>query len=108
MDSPIGVDFENEGKKPWRPENWDEIVKDAFKKHNMETALFSHRYVADFIASAMLEALKKDGTYLHNTGTMPYGFVLGRSLKLGEKGWLVFIPEEEKNGKTQRQRMPCE
>ena len=48
-------------------------------------------------ADAILEALKREGEYLHNTGLSPYGYVLVRSLKRGEKGYLIFIPGKNLN-----------
>ena len=45
-------------------------------------------------ADAMLEGLKKEGQFVNNDGSQPYGLVLGRSIKRNEKGYLVFIPEE--------------
>ena len=93
----------------YKPDDWDEKKKRAVSEKGMlppQTEfpvvipsslawemLKAQLYEAG--ADAMLESLKKNGEYLHNTGTMPYGYVLGRSLKLGDKGWLVFIPEEK-------------
>ena len=40
-------------------------------------------------ADAMLGKLKEAGTYIR-------GYGMGVSLTLGEKGWVVFIPDEER------------
>jgi len=48
---------------------------------------------------ATVEALKEDGQFVNNDETQPYGCVLARSLKRGEKGWLVFIPDESSGGR---------
>ncbi len=78
-----------------RPDGWDadEGAHNALRDNNswLED---EHTACYEAGADAMLEGLKKDGEYIHNNGLSPYGFVLGRTIKRGEKGYLAFIPEE--------------
>ena len=78
-----------------RPKNWENDKFHCLMQLTKGGGTHADVYeVYEAGADAILKALVSDGKYLHNTGTMPYGYVLGRSLKLGEKGWLVFIPDE--------------
>lgn len=81
----------------WRPEGWKNPY---FRSGDFGDGQISWNEQPEFStfeagADAMLEALKKEATYLKNDGTAPYGYVLGKILKLAEKGWLVFIPDED-------------
>jgi len=82
----------------WRPDNWKEIIDKLEQSKLAEPHQEIFQGYCEGLedgADAMLKALKDKAEYLHNTGTMPYGYALGKSLKLGEKGWLVFIEDEE-------------
>jgi hypothetical protein len=87
----------------WRPEGWKtpNIVALKEVKAGLVTA-DQVRYLTEQEckayeagADALLEALKKDGQFVNNDGLKPYGMVLARSLKRGEKGWLAFIPDKD-------------
>ena len=63
-----------------RPDGWDEIRQ----------RLGSDRPSFEAGADAILEALKRNGKY-----TDGKALTLSINVQPGEKGWLVFIPEEE-------------
>ena len=84
----------------WRPKRWAHNRSEYFE-HNQSVKSHHKTRQKDYEAGAdaIIEALKKEGEYLHNTGQSPYGYILGKSLKLGQKGWLVFIEEAKDDGK---------
>ncbi len=80
----------------WRPKGWNptRIVEEG----NI-TDLFSHRYIVELGADAMLEALKSKSLGDNYT---KYPYRIGSSDELtfcneidGKYGWLVFIPYKE-------------
>ena len=77
----------------YKPKNWKNFLNKALEKDPDVDGYYSNEYLMEAGADAMLCALKDEAEYLHNNGLAPYGYVLGKSLKLGEKGWLVFIPD---------------
>ena len=91
-----------------RPEGWEDTVKHILSgigkvkgepypiliQDGLEWDI-TRRKLIEAGADAIVKALKKDGQFVHNTGASPYGIVLVRTLKQGEKGYLVFIPSEE-------------
>ena len=87
----------------WRHKEWyrflekevEEIPEPTLMEGDIATALL---LFSEAGADAMLAALKAGGEYVKNDGLNPYGMVLAGSLKRGEKGWMVFIPDEDKEG----------
>ena len=75
----------------WRPDDW---INPYLQQD--ETGDFVNSRVFEAGADAMLGAIKKDAQYLNNDGSAPYGMVLARSLKRGDRGWLVFIPDKNR------------
>ena len=76
----------------WRPDGWD--AEDIYA--TTEWIGMEQTDLVEAGADAIVEAQKEEGQYVQNTGTSPYGIALVRQLKLGEKGWIVFIPDEVK------------
>jgi hypothetical protein len=106
-------------KKNWRPKN----LENPYRKVTTEAwvvvdgkppavmAVNKEYRVFEEGVDATLEALKKGGEYVENSPTYPRprvtvvdngtisedSLILARSIKRGEKGYLVFIPEEVGN-----------
>lgn len=80
----------------WRPkEDWEEIVSDAIQRQYKDG--MSVREIAELGADAMLEALKEAGDRrirFEREDTLDTDPPDSSVKQI--KGWLVFIPEEEK------------
>lgn len=78
------------GRVAFRPEGWiNPYVEYSTPRNKFPTRSRAFEAGAD----AMLEGLKGEGEYITTNGK-PYGLVLGKTLHTGDKGWLVFIPED--------------
>jgi len=73
----------------WRPDDWLKI-KNSLMSHGTRFAIAveSHNYEEAFEAGAdaMLEALKKEGSFFHGRDWA--------QVEIDRAGWLVLIPDE--------------
>lgn len=82
--------------KSWRPEGWENPYSEypdlSCQKQTKEWLLYESG------ANAMLEALKKEGTY--HQGAKPITFTFGSQIMFMPipAGWGIFIPDEEEEG----------
>lgn len=89
----------------WRPEivKWEQAFIEAVETHN--TAIRGGNYgriLFEAGADAMLEALKNTGVHIDENQN-PLNTTVGGILDFFnkcERGWLVFIPDEEKNARA--------
>jgi len=75
----------------WRPKDWEKITERIFANHRSDMDDMSP--IVEETAEAILDELRKDGQYINGAVIHSYGMVLVRTLKRGEKGHMVFIPE---------------
>ena len=75
----------------WRPSGWNgaRIAHNALRD-NEPWLEDEHTACREAGASAILESLTKHGAYTN--GTAP---ILSINVLLGEKGWIVFIPDKD-------------
>ncbi len=81
----------------WRPEGFHNPYKSVDKYTDGLPSQYTDVFESG--ASLILETLKKDGQYVNNNPPHPDAMALVRKLKRGERGWMVFIPDDTEDEK---------
>ena len=77
----------------WRLENWEEIKKQLIKDDDPNFVKILKSEVAESVADAMLEALRKGCVWIMKTGETDISIVPAFELEQWGRGIVVFIPD---------------